>query len=318
MLLYLTSAYEEHPGLDTLIVSAEIDTRGMHELCASPERADAIVFIENTQFDDVLFRHLQEHKLIRKYADKVLMYNEMDRPWTLLPGLYTCLSRKHYDTCLHRAFAYLSTPNHFIHSVYEENVPRRWLYSFMGAMSHACRRRLMHLPQARALIRDTSGFNVWNSDKQVLESRAREYAQVIGASQFRLCPRGIGTSSLRLYEALEAGRAPVIISDQWVAPQETDWRFAIQVKENRISSIPDLLKSLENESMERGEAARNAWLRSYAPETLFNTLGNAVQDLLRQGVGPASLLNRMSLNKWLATGGLYTRTTLQRLRGHRQ
>ncbi len=123
-------------------------------------------------------------------------------------------------------------------------------------MSHACRRPIMRLKHPDGLIRDTSDFNVWDSDETEMKVRGRDYARTLSSSQFVLCPRGIGTSSIQLYETLEAGRVPVIISDQWVPPAETDWRFAIQVEERRTSSIPGLLNSLANESYDRGEAAQ--------------------------------------------------------------
>lgn len=318
MKLHLLSAYAVHPGLDTVLRSAMTDIERTHSVCESAEHADAIVFIENTQFDDMLFNDLREHELVKRYPDKVFMYNEMDRPWDVLRGLYTCMPKKTLDTNKQRAFAYLSTPNRYIRNVYHENSERRWLYSFMGSMSHACRRKIMRLPTTHAYLKDTSEFNVWNTSETELDVRAKDYANILGSSQFVLCPRGIGTSSLRLYETLEAGRVPVIISDQWVPPEETDWGFALQVKENRIDKIPSLLKSMETEAEERGEAARDAWLVSYAASTLFNTLGNAIANIQHH---PSHLEHnpsrQLEWNKWLASGSLYARTTVQRLRGQR-
>ena len=50
------------------------------------------------------------------------------------------------------------------------------------------------------------------------EMRRERFRSVMGRSRFVLCPRGKGTSSIRLYEALAYGCVPVIISDDWVAP----------------------------------------------------------------------------------------------------
>ncbi len=43
-----------------------------------------------------------------------------------------------------------------------------------------------------------------------------------GAGSFS-APRGIGASSVRIFEAMRAGRAPVIISDDWIVPPVGDW-----------------------------------------------------------------------------------------------
>ncbi len=317
MKLYLTSAYEVHPGLDTLLSLSPNDSAHTHILCNDPEQADAIVFIENTQFDDVMFRRLRDHEFVKQFAEKVFMYNEMDRPWDVLPGLYTCMTQKQMNKGSQRAFAYLSTPNKHIPSIYDTNAERKWLYSFMGAMSHASRQQVMRLPTEGAFLKDTSDFNVWNTSSEELDQRAKDYANVLGSSKFVLCPRGIGTSSIRLYETLEAGRAPIIIADQWVPPEETDWSFAIQIRENRIKAIPAILKSHADEAIERGDAARAAWLSNYAPDKLFNTLGNSIESLLLNTGQIESRNTTLPWNKWIASSGLMTRTAVQRIRGQR-
>ena len=57
MKLFLTSAYETHAGLTALREFAMADRVRRHELSYNPEDADAILFVENTQFDDILFKH---------------------------------------------------------------------------------------------------------------------------------------------------------------------------------------------------------------------------------------------------------------------
>lgn len=321
MKLFLTSAYQVHPGLDTLTTSASNDVVKSHALCEDPHNADAIVFVENTQFDDVMFNTLTTHELVQKYPDKVFMYNEMDKPWDVLPGLYTCMPANTYTQKRQQAFAYLSTPNQYINKVHLQSTERQYLFSFIGAMSHKCRRRIMDLDSERAYLQNTSDFNVWNTTEAEMESRAKNYAQVLSTSHFVLCPRGIGTSSIRLFESLEAGRAPVIISDQWVPPHETNWDFAIQVKQKKIHTIPALLASQEDEAVQRGDAAREAWLAHYAPSTLFNTFANSILALKTQMHGTADTSskakNLLNFNKWKASGGLYTRTAVQRIRGQR-
>ncbi|MFK7853744.1 MAG: exostosin family protein [Granulosicoccus sp.] len=316
MKLFLTSAYDSHAGLDTLLNCVKLDIHKNHIVCDDPGAADVILFVENTQFDDVFFKLLSRHPLLQEFPDKVLMYNEMDHPWDFLPGLYCCMPRRFLNKQKHRAFAYLSTPNPYISNIYQDSAQRQWLYSFMGSMSHACRRPIMRLQHVDGYVQDTSDFNVWNSDSREMEVRGRAYANVLGGSQFVLCPRGIGTSSLRLYETLEAGRVPVIISDQWVPPEETDWSFAIQIEERRVSSIPGLLSALVNEAEERGNAARKAWSDSYAPNTLFNTVGNSIEAIMCNNDENRQITASAQLHKWLATGELLTRTAAQRLRGN--
>jgi hypothetical protein len=318
MKLHLVSAYSTHTGLDALLRCAPLDKVGQHQLCSDPGEADAILFVENTQFEDLFFRQLRQHPLVASFPDKVFMYNEMDRPWDVLPGLYCCMTRRHIDPARHRACTYLYLPNPYIGDVHDGSGDSRYLYSFMGSMSHACRHPVMQLQHPDGLVQDTSDFNVWTSTPAELRVRGMAYARTIAVSQFVLCPRGIGTSSMRLYETLEAGRVPVIISDQWVPPAETDWSFAIQVQENRISSIPGLLSTLRSEALERGEAARRAWLAHYAPDTLFNTAADALASLMNTGHGHRHRRPGAQLHKWIAGGELLTRVAAQRFRSHRK
>jgi Exostosin family len=50
------------------------------------------------------------------------------------------------------------------------------------------------------------------------ENFLNRYITVLQQSAFILCPIGKGPSSMRIFEAMRAGRAPVIISDAWDPP----------------------------------------------------------------------------------------------------
>ena len=315
MKLYLTSAYSTHTCLDRLRNYAKLSASVNHSVCEDPSEADAILFVENTQFDDLLFKTLLKNPLIEMYKDKVFMYNEVDRPWDVLPGLYCCMTSNNMNADRHRAFAYLHSPNPYIQDIHKQDIEKRWLYSFVGSMSNSCRRPIVRLKDERGYVKDTSDFNVWNTDSSELQIRGQSYASILGESEFVLCPRGIGTSSIRLFETMEAGRVPVIISDDWVPPDDVDWSFAIKIEERRISSIPGYLKTLKNESEERGQAARKAWEYSYAPDTLFDTVGDLLDSLLASDAYLRNLKNSANLQKWLTTGELLTRAAAQRLRG---
>ena len=112
---------------------------------------------------------------------------------------------------------------------------------------------------------------MWDSDDAERRVQGQNFAEVMAESHYVLCPRGLGTSSFRLFEAMEAARAPVIISDHWVPPPQVDWSFAVYVRENEIARIPDKLRAIADESVDRGRAARDAWQAVYAPERLFDT-----------------------------------------------
>lgn len=281
MKLHVTSAYSEHGCLDRLIELAALDAHGQHELVSDPEAADAILFVENTQFDDLQFRKVLNHPLVARYPSKVYMYNEMDESWPVLPGLYCSLTGKFADPEDHVAFPYLMPSNQDVKYIHESNVDRRWLYSFVGSSSHPIRKQMFSLPTDNAKIVDTSDFCAWDPLQPSAHAYQKLYTDTMAASKFVLCPRGIGPASLRLYETVEAGRVPVIISDQWVAPPQVCWDFAVRVPESEISSIPELLRTLEPEWQDRSRAARAAWESAFATDQLFNSVGEAIQMLLQ-------------------------------------
>jgi hypothetical protein len=100
------------------------------------------------------------------------------------------------------------------------------------------------------LVEAASGLNFFAlgaaaSEAELQRARTR-YAEVIARSKFVLCPRGHGPSSFRLYEALAAGRVPVVISNNWLAPPRIDWsRCIVRVGEKDVRGLPRLLERLE-------------------------------------------------------------------------
>jgi len=308
MKILLTSAYSEQSCLRRLRALAVMDVNGEHTLTTDANVADAILFVENTQFDDLRFRAVLDHPLVAAYPDKVFMYNEMDKAWPVLPGLYCSLGTNLVDPGNTIAFPYLAAKNKDIQDIYSSNVETRWLYSFVGSSSHPIRRQMLTLTGRSAKIVDTSAFCVWNPDQETAGTMQNIYSRTMAASKFVLCPRGIGPSSLRLYETIEAGRVPVIVSDDWDEPPQINWDFAVRVPESDIASIPDLLAGLEPQWQERAQAARDAWAKAYSPEQIFNTAATDLQKLLLSSTSMRSSL-AVEVHKWkvLAANGMKQR-----------
>lgn len=282
MKILATSAYETHELLDDFVAMAAKDTYGNHTLCDSAEDADVIVFVENTHFDDYLYKKVRQHPFAQQFPEKTFMYNEADKPWSALPGLYCSMPRRFFQHSKQVAFPYISTPNDFIKDVHTWDVEKRWLFSFVGSTSHRCRNDVVALTNDDSGVHDTSEFNVWDCTDDTKAAVGKHFAQTMAESHFMLCPRGIGTSSYRLFETLEAGRAPVIIANQWVPTPHISWDFAVRVDERDIKSIPGLLRSISDEAEDRGKAARAAWESAYAPEVMFDTAAESLAWLLEE------------------------------------
>ncbi|SDW04535.1 Exostosin family protein [Thiocapsa roseopersicina] len=105
-----------------------------------------------------------------------------------------------------------------------------------------------------------------------------------------LCPRGFGSSSFRLFEAMKTGRAPVILADDWIPPVGPEWdRFAIIVPESDVTSLPQLLEAREAESVNMGELARDAWETWFGKSVVFQSTVDWILDLQRDRLLPESV-----------------------------
>jgi hypothetical protein len=306
MRLHLTSAYKQHACLDRALELQRKDANQRHQLTSDPAMADAIVFIENTQFDDILFKRLTSHPLVLRYPEKVYMYNEMDRAWPVLPGLYCSLTARLASYSDHVAFPYLDVSNTGIETIFHSDTEQKWLFSFVGSRSHALRKKIFKLQTPNSCIIDTSEFCTWDPKQTSKFSYQKLYTDTIAQSKFVLCPRGIGPASLRLYETIEAGRVPVIISDSWVPPPQIDWRFAVRIPEWDIASIPSQLAALENEWQDRSVAARLAWESAYSPDHMFDTFATAIENISKSAFLPQRSLT-ITAHKLLVAAELQLR-----------
>jgi exostosin family protein len=235
-----------------------------HEMTDRPETADIIVFWEPHQDSQIIWApRLRSHPLIHEFPNKAFVVSVEDAPLGFLPGLYTSLPARLYHPQRHRTWIYYRTQNPYIHW---RRTNRRIdspanLASFSGANSHALRARLFEIKGSFArqgiLVAETkrNRFSANPNDPQLKQSQL-DFIDAILDAKFSLCPRGNGAGSYRLQESLALGRAPVIISDDWVPISDLDWgRFAIFVAENDLSDLPAILREHEPRWKEMGDTA---------------------------------------------------------------
>jgi hypothetical protein len=149
------------------------------------------------------------------------------------------------------------------------------LFSFMGNSQFLLRRKLLELQHPRAVLQNTSSFPAFF--QKALSPQHRSYAEVMQRSKFVVCPRGGGTSSIRLFETLRAGRVPIIISDQWVAPDGPDWpSCSIRLAEQDIADLPRIAEAAEERWPQMAQAARQVWDEWFADEVLFDRIADCL------------------------------------------
>lgn len=271
--------------VDEFVALAQQDKQQRHSLTGDAEIADIILFVDLHQRPGgVLLSLLYQHPLVRRYRDKVFVYDERDRPWLTFPGLYTSVRRSAFDPRRQRSCPYIRLNN----SLQEpQNSHPDLLFSFQGAQTHPCREAVLALNHPRALVENTSNFNFFEGleSESAKLAQKRHYTQTVGRSKFVLCPRGHGPSSFRLFETLSIGHVPVIISDEWVAPEGPNWGdCSLLVREADINSIPHLLEEREADFLALSQAAHEIYQEWFSHQVLWNRMMDWCEDLLRNGI----------------------------------
>lgn len=140
---------------------------------------------------------------------------------------------------------------------------------------HRVRETIATLKHPRALIRDT-GDDPANDDGHPAGFYARfhrDFADTMINSRFTLCPRGAGTSTFRLFETMKAGRVPVILSDDWVAPEGPAWSsFSLTVPERHVTRLPEILEAHEHMAHTMGRTAREQWELWFSESASFHRI----------------------------------------------
>jgi hypothetical protein len=265
---------------------AEIDRFGVHTLTADVELADLIIFVE-FYGAGWYFEAVRRHPLVRRYREKCFLFCANPLVIPFLPGVYTGVEKMWASARTRPGFYLGRTHNQFTtYTPPAHDLP--YLFSFMGSVRNAAvRAKIATLFHPRSFFQDTG-----KDFDRILERRMdrrerrdydRRYAELTKASKFVLCPRGVSASSIRLFETMRMGRAPVILSDRWVPPVGPRWeQFSLQVRERDFGSVPRLLEEREAAAVEMGQAARREWERWFAEDVLFHQLTELCLDIQRQ------------------------------------
>ena len=291
---YLLSAAPNDPqrdpkaflDLEGLRTSARVDRFGVHRVVKDPRAADLILFVETAGAAGHYFHRVRSHPVYREFTSKSYLFAATDRVVPFLPGVYASIERRWYWPAWTRSGHYPGVGERGPLRYQPGSAPSR-LYSFVGAANtHPVRRRVMALRHPDAVLIDShaESLAIRRGERPPVapgEFLGR-YARSIEDCAFVLCPRGGGTATFRLFETMMLGRVPVIVSDQWVAPDGPDWDgFSLRVSEDRIDAIPALLETRAPDARAMGEAARRAWLDWFSERASFHRTVEWCLDLAR-------------------------------------
>ena len=272
-------------------------------ICGSIEDADVILITLTGPKGDYarVIDFIARSKRYSVLAEKVFVFDHFDDALGLFPGIYASLRSYLFSQSRHRTGCYIQSLNEFI--TYKEPDSEGWiryLFSFQGNASSRVRNRLFLTDFGRndVLIerkrppggRIAGGHDEDDSSSKVVEFK-RQYAEVITRSKFILCPRGHGTSSVRLFETMQSGRVPVIISDAWVPCSNIEWsRFSLRVREKDIANLPDICLDATSHWITMALEARRTWEEWFSPRGLAKLIETSILDIKRTKKCPERLL----------------------------
>jgi len=263
-----------------------------------PEEADLILVVDMDEAD--VFANLRRNHVWRRFPEKSFGIYEGDNPPCFLHGLYSSVPQSWMRTGRFQSCAYpmhqICFPNEVPAVSTVSATPKDLLFFFAGRLSHPVRKRLMKLrfPESNVVMQDTSTYNHFQTDEINQQATKARYWQLAQRSKFGLCPRGAGTSSVRLFELMEAGITPVIIADDWVPPTGPKWKeFALFVPETQIASLYKIVQEHENEWIERGHKARQAYETWFAPQVYWRFLMQSIQVIQKHQRVPETIYARM-------------------------
>jgi len=276
MKLFIHEAVESECGVLLRTLHGKAD-RDLHTLVDTPEAAD-LILVTGSWTGEGLAPKITKSQFIRKFANKIVCYNDDDAYLPLLPGTY-CSTESGHSTQMGRVRTYsyivrhIQKGNPFVRPA-DADVKKDLLFSFQGRCAAKARKRMMRFDYGRkdVLVENTSTFSNWARTATVAEGQQR-FVDTVHRSHFGVCPRGGGTGSFRFFETMQMGVAPVLVSDAFVLPEGPDWdSFLIRVAENDVEKLPAILEPYVDQSRERGRLARLAWEQWFDTPKEFNEI----------------------------------------------
>jgi hypothetical protein len=255
----------------------------------SPSESDIIVVTEAWRHWDFPFYLRARLKVLSlSKLRPTFILCDSDQPLNLGPGIYVSASKKTIRTD-QVSGCYLSYAMRRF-----ENIPvtkpeqRTNLTFFSGTTAnHAVRKKIASEPTLREFMRS----KITDSD-----AAENQYKHDLLTSKFALCPRGKGSSSYRLFEAMSVGCVPVIISDDWVEPPFVDWATcSVRIPENQVDSIISHLTSIGNTVEELAANCREIYQRNYSTLSFPSYLVRSIRSI-PYNHGHAGFPNQYELN----------------------
>jgi hypothetical protein len=284
--------------INIFVESAARDSK-YSELTSILNRLDDVALADDPAVADAILLTDDDATLIRKslvyqaFKSKCVVISDGDILSYYIPALYA----SNFRCLLSQGRALTVSPyasllederrkrNVWINKLKDADFEKRLLYSFMGGSTCWLRKRLLKQYADCALedvlIKCTDRYKNWSvGDEAARSEQQRLYVETMLSSKFAVCPRGASAASIRLFEAMELGCAPVVLADSWIPVDGVDWSFCLFVKEDQLPDLDKIIRSHAGEWKQRGAVARRTFEENFSHSTLGSTLERQIRQLL--------------------------------------
>ncbi len=268
---------------------------GLHQFTDDPDQADIILLAGDLES----LAEARANQVLARYPEKTMAYSEIDALVPYVPGVYGSAAKpggldlKRTQSGIYFS-RYSSSMNPEVR--HRSGEPKQLLFCFRGRRDCRVRADILSHPYNRSDVQvlETTGYMHWNNGIVGQRESQKDYADALAQSHFALCPRGMGFGSIRLFEVMEMGIAPVLLADRYALPPGPNWSsFLLQIPERDVAQLPQLLEPRIAESGERGRLARLAWEQFFAPELIFDRMIDQLQTIRSQKLLPEKLYRRL-------------------------
>jgi hypothetical protein len=156
---------------------------------------------------------------------------------------------------------------------------KKYKVGYCGRSTHDIRKKMIDL-----LSNIDEEFKIYDTDtNHMTDVHFKIFRDILNESIFSLCPRGYGPTSFRLYESIQVGSIPIIISDvDWLPfKQYINWnKLSVIVDPKDIKNIPKIVDELidSKEYIKMLEYGKYCYNEYFSEEGIAKTLVKIIQE----------------------------------------
>jgi hypothetical protein len=213
-----------------------ISNTGVHSVVSTAKASDIVLVVDGHQCQSIDINSRIQALGFSKELDKLVLYDQSDRPKTRLRTLAPSINSKVLLALNARGYSaastlYVTWPCDLSIPNVTNPVRRVRSWNYVGSTTHPVRKKLMDA------LRTCEGGCMHDTTEPFASLSVENYVAILSNSKYTFCPRGHGHSSWRIYEAISSNSIPIIISDRFAYPSGLELEnSSVQLRESDVSN----------------------------------------------------------------------------------